>query len=169
MAKTHGLSRSTLLYYDRLGLLSPSGRSGSNYRVYTASDARRLEAICQYRRMGIPLKEIGAILASTGHTSSSEILKRRLKNLEREITNLRRQQRCIVDILKQTELTKESEMISKEKWVAVMRAAGMSDDDMRNWHIQFEKMEPQGHQEFLESLGIGESEINEIRDWSRKG
>ena len=99
-----------------------------------------------------PLKEIATILANIGHTSASEILKRRLKNLEREITDLRRQQRCIVDILRQTELTKETEMISKEKWVAVMRAAGLSDDDMRNWHIQFEKMEPQGHQEFLESL-----------------
>jgi len=49
-----------------------------------------------------------------------------------------------------------------------MRAAGLSDQDMQNWHIQFEKMEPEAHQEFLESLGIKSAEISKIREWSRK-
>ena len=39
LAKSAGLSRSTLLYYDRLGLLRPVGRSESNYRLYSATDA----------------------------------------------------------------------------------------------------------------------------------
>jgi MerR family transcriptional regulator, thiopeptide resistance regulator len=48
-----------------------------------------------------------------------------------------------------------------------MSAAGLSKQDMHNWHIQFEKMEPEAHQEFLESLGIQAAEINKIREWSR--
>ena len=35
LARACGLSRSTLLYYDRLGLLPPSGRTGSGYRCYS--------------------------------------------------------------------------------------------------------------------------------------
>ena len=60
-------------------------------------------------------------------------------------------------------------MIRKERWVEIMRAAGFSETDMHNWHIQFEKMEPEAHQEFLESLGIEAAEISRIREWSRKG
>ena len=41
LAKQFKLSRSTLLYYDRIGLLRPSGRSPSNYRLYTGSDRQR--------------------------------------------------------------------------------------------------------------------------------
>jgi hypothetical protein len=48
-----------------------------------------------------------------------------------------------------------------------MRAAGLNDDDMHNWHCQFEKMEPEGHEEFLQSLGIDKSEISRIREWSK--
>jgi len=58
-------------------------------------------------------------------------------------------------------------MLNKERWVEIMRAAGLSEQDMQNWHVQFEKMEPEGHKEFLESLGIGTEEIQEIRKWSR--
>ncbi len=59
-------------------------------------------------------------------------------------------------------------MISKDRWVEIMRAAGLNDQDMENWHRQFEKMEPEAHQEFLESLGIQPAEIRQIREWSRK-
>ena len=60
-------------------------------------------------------------------------------------------------------------MLNKERWVEVMRAAGLTEADMHRWHIQFEKMEPEAHQEFLESLGIPAAEIDSIREYSREG
>ena len=87
--------------------------------------------------------------------------------LDRHIAELRNQQRSIVAILKLKTL-QGGEMISKERWVAIMRAAGFSEKDMHNWHLQFEKMEPEAHQEFLESLGIDPAEIARIREYSRK-
>ena len=62
LARSCGLSRSTLLYYDTIGLLRPSGRSVSNYRTYTAMDAERLKQICTYREAGLPLKDIAELL-----------------------------------------------------------------------------------------------------------
>jgi len=59
-------------------------------------------------------------------------------------------------------------VVSKERWVEIMRASGMSELDMHNWHAQFEKMEPQAHQEFLESLGISPAEIDKIHQFSRE-
>ncbi len=61
----------------------------------------------------------------------------------------------------------ENDMITKDRWVEIMRAAGLSDDDMHNWHRQFERLEPDAHQEFLESLGIDAGEIRQIRERCR--
>jgi MerR family transcriptional regulator, thiopeptide resistance regulator len=169
LAKAAGLSRSTLLYYHRLGLLKPGGRSRAGYRLYTAAESDRLEQVCLYRQMGIPLKEIRRLLDESGATTAVEILQRRLRFLSAEIANLRHQQRCIVELLKQEPLIKGVNMISKQRWVEIMRAAGLDEQNMRNWHVQFEKMEPEAHQEFLESLGIKPAEIRQIREWSAAG
>ena len=58
-------------------------------------------------------------------------------------------------------------MVTKEKWVAVMRSAGFTEDDMRRWHAEFEKSAASEHQEFLEFLHIPPAEIERIRTWSR--
>ncbi|MEC8427854.1 MAG: MerR family transcriptional regulator, partial [Pseudomonadota bacterium] len=78
---------------------------------------------------------------------------------------LRLQQKAIVQFMEAPELDKP--MMTIESWSELMRASGMDDDDMRNWHKNFEAMEPEGHQRFLESLNIGLEKIKEIRDWSR--
>ena len=168
LAKASGLSRAALLYYDRLGLLRPGRRNAARYRLYSAGDARRLEQICLHRKMGIPLKEIGILLREPGPNVSVGILQKRLRTLDQSIAELRNQQRCIVEILKQETIYKEARMIKKERWVEIMRAAGFSEEDMHSWHVQFEKMEPEAHQEFLKSLGIESAEIKKIRESSRK-
>jgi MerR family transcriptional regulator, thiopeptide resistance regulator len=116
--------------------------------------------------MGIPLKQMKKLLDKSNSAGSLEILKRRLRVLGREIANLRKQHQ-IIEILKQKQIQQGVDMLSKERWVEIMRAAGLTDEDMHNWHIKFEKMEPEAHQEFLESLGIKAVEIAEIRKWSR--
>ncbi|MCX6628894.1 MAG: hypothetical protein NTW28_14840 [Candidatus Solibacter sp.] len=58
-------------------------------------------------------------------------------------------------------------MVTKEKSTAVLRAAGLTEEDMRKLHAEFEKSAPNEHQEFLEFLHIPEEEIRSIREWSR--
>ena len=169
LARASGLSRSTLLYYDCLGLVKPRNRSTANYRLYSENEVARLEQVCLHRRMGIPLKEIRTILEDSGKGAVVEILQRRLRALGREIAVLQQQQRCIVQLLRQKPLQKEAEVVNKKRWVEIMRAAGLSEEDMHNWHVQFERMEPEAHQEFLESLGIPAAEIDSIREYSREG
>ena len=62
LAQRFGLSRSTLLYYDSIGLLTPSERTPANYRIYSDKDIRRMEQIAVYREAGLPLQTIGAML-----------------------------------------------------------------------------------------------------------
>jgi MerR family transcriptional regulator, thiopeptide resistance regulator len=60
-------------------------------------------------------------------------------------------------------------MISKEKWVSIMRSCGFSEDQMHRWHAEFERSAPEEHQEFLEFLHIPAAEIKTIRNQSRAG
>jgi hypothetical protein len=57
--------------------------------------------------------------------------------------------------------------LSKATWTEMFRALGMSDDDMRLWHANFESSMPRAHADFLHSLGLDAAEIERIRAWSR--
>ena len=46
LARACGLSRTTVLYYESIGLLKPGLRSAGNYRLYSEKDLERLRQIC---------------------------------------------------------------------------------------------------------------------------
>jgi DNA-binding transcriptional MerR regulator len=166
LARQFGLSRSTLLYYDSIGLLSPSGRSHANYRLYSEDDVRRMESIARYRSAGLSLADIARILDSGGNRLT-ELLEARLGALNDEIRGLRLQQKLIVRLLRHRDDLPATRHLDKAGWVAILRASGMTDDDMSRWHVEFERHSPEAHQDFLESLGIEHEEIDRIRRWSR--
>ncbi|MBN1782712.1 MerR family transcriptional regulator [bacterium] len=167
LARKSGLSRSTLLYYDSIGLLKPSVRSESRYRLYSVEDQKHLEQICMYRQMGIPLREIKTLLkASGGHAAG--ILENQLDQLSEQIRILRERQYAIVRLLKSRDLMKKAGVIDKQAWIEILKSSGMSKEDMQRWHEEFEKMSPQAHHDFLSALGLEEMEIREIRQSSRK-
>jgi DNA-binding transcriptional MerR regulator len=167
LARACGLSRSTVLYYETVGLLKPARRSAGNYRIYGEKDLTRLRQICTYRGAGLKLDDIRSILGEP-RSDAAGVLKRRLVELSGEIERLRDHQRAIARLLKDTDQLRRLNMVTKDKWVEVMRAAGFTDGDMHRWHAQFEKSAPQEHQEFLEFLHIPPDEVRSIRDWSRK-
>jgi DNA-binding transcriptional MerR regulator len=167
LARSFGLSRSTLLYYESIGLLKPTLRSGANYRTYSAEDRERLRQICAYREAGLKLDDI-RVLLDRRESDASSVLKRRLLELDDEIAALREHQRAILKLLNVDESQWRTDVITKDKWVSIMRGAGFNDDDMHRWHKQFEKSAPDEHQEFLEFLHIPAEEIGKIREWSRK-
>lgn len=167
LAQRCGLSRSTLLYYESIGLMNPALRSNGNYRCYGEKDIARLQQICVYRDSGLKLEDIRALLDGA-RTDAARVLQRRLSELNGEIETLRGHQRAILRLL-QNKSFRRTKVINKDKWVEIMRATGFTEDDMHRWHAQFENMAPKEHQEFLEFLHIQPEEIKSIRDWSRKG
>jgi DNA-binding transcriptional MerR regulator len=163
LARRFGLSRSALLHYDRIGLLKP-GRSAKDHRRYGEADAARLEAICTYRRAGVPLEEIRALLADPGQLTA--VLQQRLADLDQEMAALRGQQRLVVGLLREPDLLEGLQAMDKATWVALLRASGFTDADMDRWHEAFERTAPDRHQCFLAFLGISPEEISGIRDRS---
>ena len=129
IAREFGLSRSTLLYYDRIGLLPPSGRTGSGYRYYTDGDADRLERIRTYRQAGLTLIEIRGILDSPGEPPAG-VFENRLRELGGELRELRSKQRLLRGMLKKLTTTGGPVAVDKALWVEMLRAAGMNDAAM---------------------------------------
>lgn len=166
VARRFGLSRSTLLYYDRIGLLKPSGRSDSNYRLYSQADLDRMEIISRYREAGVPLADVALILSSQGEALAA-VLEARLVSLRDEMKKLRTQERALVELLENEAAASAERPLDKARWIAILRAAGMNDEDMKRWHVEFERLCAEGHEDFLESLGLGEEEVVRIREWSR--
>jgi DNA-binding transcriptional MerR regulator len=166
LARKHGLSRSTLLYYDRIGLLKPGGRSESGYRQYSTGDDERLGQICLYRRTGLSLVEIRRLLGRPRRELAAA-LERQLFELSAQIASLRDRQRLIVGLLKKPRLLERAGVMTRQTWAELLRASGFSEDDMRRWHREFERLEPRRHRRFLEFLGIPTAEIRSIRAWSR--
>ena len=166
LAKQFGLSRSTLLYYDSIDLLKPSGRSRANYRRYTQEDCNRLRLICMYRQVGLSMASIREILKSP-QSGVRDILEKRLLALGKEIGNLREQQHVIVRMLGDRSLRERIPFMDREGWIALLRAVGLDDEGMAKWHQEFEKLSPSLHQEFLAGLGISKEETELIRQWSR--
>jgi len=165
LARACGMSRTALLYYESIGLMKPPGRTGGNYREYGEKDLARLRLICAYRASGLTLEDIRALLdRSLGDAAG--VLRRRMVELGQEIERLQSHQQAIAKLLKVKWRTK---MMTKEKWVEIMKAAGFNENDMHRWHAEFEKAAPEEHEAFMKYLHIPEPEIAKIRVWSRKG
>ncbi len=153
------------MYYESIGLLEPAVRNESNYRLYGEREVQRMEQIKLYRSIGVSVEDIRSILnAPRGEFSS--VLKRRLSQLDKEIAALQGHQRVILKLLNMK--TSGRRKMTKDKWVAVMKDAGFTENDMHRWHQQFEKSAPNDHQEFLQFLNIPADEISRIRERSRK-
>jgi DNA-binding transcriptional MerR regulator len=166
LARSCNLARSTVLYYESIGLVKRPKRSAGNYRVYSEKDLERLRQICTYRDAGLTLADIRSILDAPG-SDAAAVLRRRLTELSAGIERLREHQRTIARLLKTTDQFRRLPVVTKEKFTAVLRASGFTEDDMRRLHAEFENNAPNEHQEFLEFLHIPAEETRSIREWSR--
>ena len=166
LSKKCGLSRSTLIYYDKIGVLKPGGRSESNYRLYTKDDVQKMDRIMLFRSAGLSLETIRDLLGREGGDFGVS-LEHRLSAINSEIQGLRDQQKVILKLLESQSHVRNTRVMDKETWVSILEASGLDEAGMHNWHIEFERTSPEAHQDFLESIGIDKKEIILIRQWSR--
>lgn len=82
-----GVTVRTLHHYDKAGLLSPSGRSRTGYRLYGDADLARLQQILFYRELGFTLDEITEIVKDPD-TNALVYLTARQRQLSEEIARL---------------------------------------------------------------------------------
>ena len=84
LARSTGLTVRTLHHYDEIGLLKPSGRSDSSYRLYSEGDVARLHAIQALRHLGLALAEIGPLLDGS-EAAPERVIEQQMHALDHQI------------------------------------------------------------------------------------
>ncbi len=162
LAKRFGLSRSTLLYYDSIGLLTPSGRVGANYRQYSEEDYQRLGRICNYRAAGISLQAIKQILDS----SSADMigyLEKRLSETNSEIEHLRKQQCYIVALMQASRIRQDLGVVTIADLDLYLDGLGIEAATRHEFHQEMERDDPDRHRSLLESIGLSDTDIAQVK------
>ncbi|MGW1890605.1 HEAT repeat domain-containing protein [Streptomyces sp. NPDC002004] len=66
VARRSGVSARMLRHYESLGLVRPTGRTGSGYREYSGEDIRRIFHIESLRSLGLSLRDVKRALDDPG-------------------------------------------------------------------------------------------------------
>jgi DNA-binding transcriptional MerR regulator len=148
LAGKYHLTRTSLLHYDSIDLLSPSERTDAGYRLYSEEDEKRLQRILLFRSMGIPLEEVKQLI-ERDESRLAIALFSRLNDLNCEIGELKKQQQNIISLLKEVKVIEEH--FSRETQDVSLFPL-LNGVDPAEWHKQFEEMSPDLHREFLEVL-----------------
>ncbi len=128
-----GLSRTTLLYYEKLGLINGK-RMDNGYRAYSDMDLQRLRLIQQLQSGGLTLKECKACLEAK---VERQILAERLKQLDQEIAQKQQSRDLLAALLGEKPLT--------------------------DWHEMLDKVAPDAHIDWLIKQGFSETDAQRLR------
>lgn len=101
LADAAGVPVSTLRYYEREGLVTPSHRTASNYRVYGDADLARLRFIKAAQATGFTLDDVRVMLGlETGETLLCEDVEELLNQRLRDVTNRMKDLRHVQGVLR---------------------------------------------------------------------
>jgi DNA-binding transcriptional MerR regulator len=103
-----GVSTDTLRYYERLGLVQPTARTASGYRLYNPEAPRRVMFIKGAQRLGLRLGDIKQLLdirdrgaCPCGHTRA--LLQQQLDDVDTKLVQLAALRRELTDILERAD------------------------------------------------------------------
>lgn len=96
LAKACKINNDTLRFYEKNGLLSPSNRSDSGYRLYSEKDKEILQFILRAKGVGFSLAEIRELLsievdkANNACADVKELVDAKLLDVEQKLAELTR-------------------------------------------------------------------------------
>ena len=111
LSRLSGVTTRALRWYDKIGLLKPSGRTEGGYRRYGPAEVDRLQDILYYRALGVELARIRECLDNPTFDRLT-VLRGHLAALEEERGRIQ----GLIDSVKETIRTQErKEIMSDEK------------------------------------------------------
>jgi DNA-binding transcriptional MerR regulator len=157
-AESVGVSVRTLHHWDAIGLLVPSGRTWSGYRLYDDGDLTRLHRILVYRELGFSLAQIEQILAqgtAVSHLREQRaLLDQRISRLQEmasavdrmiqgETMSIEKKARLFGDSWKpEYESEAQSRWGDTAEWAeSQQRFSSMSEAEIARWRAEGESLE----------------------------
>ncbi|MBI5637204.1 MAG: heavy metal-responsive transcriptional regulator [Nitrospinae bacterium] len=100
LAKAAGVNVQTIRFYERKGLLKPSARLSSGYRLYDAECLKRLNFIIQAKGLGFSLAEAKGLLGLRVRSAGNpdivrEKVEKKLEEVRQKIVRLRQLERTL--------------------------------------------------------------------------
>ncbi len=83
-----GVSRQTLIYYDKIGLFHPIYVKDNGYRLYSHSQIGIISIISIFSDLGVPLKEMKKIVKNISPETSEKILSSQLELVKNKMKRL---------------------------------------------------------------------------------
>ncbi len=159
ISKITGISVRTLHYYDEIGLLKPTGKSGAGYRLYDDKALETLQQILFFREFDVPLKEIKAAMENPAFDRNRilqmqrKMLVAKKERLERLIANmdeiLKGENRMDFTVFDETEI----------RGLYDSMAANMNEEQKKVFISQYGSME-EFEKRFLESASSEKAQKN---------
>ena len=149
VTKRIGVSRSTLLYYEKVELVVPEREPENGYRIYSQGDLDRLVMLKQLQKAGLPLAECRRFMDGKPDMA---VVRERLVHLDRDLIEMTMAR----DLLRS--------LYFRVTGDAPPEAAPV---DVREWHAEFEKRSADAHSVWLQKMGFSEKESLYIRWVSR--
>lgn len=154
-----GVSVRTLHYYDEIGLLKPTERSKSGYRLYDDAALEALQQILFFREFDLPLKEIRAV------TDNPAFDKNHILQMQRKMLVAKKERmECLIasiDSILQGENTIDFEVFSKIELEEMCNAveANMSEEQRAVFIETYGSLDA-WRKQFLESAGSEAAQKN---------
>ncbi|MCK5147044.1 methyltransferase domain-containing protein [bacterium] len=145
-----GVARSTLLYYEKLGLIKPERHPENRYRLYSEAAINRLIILRQIQKAGLSLKECHRFMEGKLNPA---LIRQRMQDLEGQIEDLRQAGAVLRALLNRTD--EETPSLKP------------TDNSLKPWHMAFEKQSAEAHTIWLMQQGFSEKETIHIRWVSR--
>ena len=106
-----GFTVKALHFYERRGLLPPTGRSPAGYRLYSEADLHRLEFIRQAKGLGLPLEAIRELVGAAREQPRGRARSKLLQLLAERISADRRADRALTRL--RTELDRRRQAVAR--------------------------------------------------------
>ena len=120
-AKRSGVTVKTLLHYDKIGLLKPSNKTESGYRLYCEDDFLKLQQITTLKFIGLSLNEIKNILFESGENLENMIgiQKKALEEKKKHIDE-------VISVFNKAEISaKEKGFLDANTLINIIKLTGM--------------------------------------------
>lgn len=99
MANIFGVSRQTLIYYDKIGLFGPAEVNEKGYRFYSPTQIPLMRLICMLRDLGVDLDEITRLTSSYDVAEMARKLQERVSELDGQIAELEKERNSVQERL----------------------------------------------------------------------
>ncbi len=88
VANLYNISKQTLIFYDKIGLLKPEEVTQNSYRYYSYRQLEKLDLILNLKETGMSLSEIRAYVKNRDIPKSIDLLKKQNKVVKEKIKHL---------------------------------------------------------------------------------